>query len=184
MATAKKRAPAKKKAAKPLTPWQKWSSKAGAMDELCLHVINGGHAAEFCREREINYPTLLHWINADRARIELYARAREDRADKLADEIVAISDEVEVAARYDGEDVKLALDAAAVARNRLRVDARKWVAAKLKPRTYGDKLDVTAEVGIKSLSDEQLWKEAQALAAKLGLKLDTTGSVSGQETRG
>lgn len=188
VATAKKRAPAKKKApaaAKPLTPWQKWSATPEAsMESLCLHVTSGGHMADYCNSRGIEYTTMLKWVNRDPERIQMYARAREDRADKLADEIVAISDEVEVAARYDGEDVKLALDAAAVARNRLRVDARKWVASKLKPRTYGEKLDVTAEVGIKSLSDEQLWKEAQALAAKLGLKLDATGSVSGQETRG
>lgn len=52
---------------------------------------------------------------------------------------MAIADEVEVAARYDGEEVRLAVDAAAIARNRLRVDARKWVAAKLKPRIYADK---------------------------------------------
>jgi hypothetical protein len=31
-------------------------------------------------------------------------------------------------------------DSTAVARNRLRVDARKWVAAKLLPKKYGDKV--------------------------------------------
>ena len=188
MATAKKRAPAKKKApaaAKPLTPWQKWSSTPdAAMESLCAHVMSGGHMAEYCKARGINYTTMLKWLNADPLRSEMYARAREDRADKIADEIVAISDEVEVAARYDGEDVKLTLDAAAVARNRLRVDARKWVASKLKPRTYGDKLDLTAEVGIKSLPDYQLWKRAQELAAKLGVSLATTGSVSAPENAG
>ena len=109
----------------------------------------------------------------------MYTRAREDRADKLADELVAISDEVEVSARYEGEEVRLSLDAAAVARNRLRVDARKWVASKLKPRVYGDKLDVTAEIGVKNLSADQVRAQAIALAAKLGITLpsDTTGSV-------
>ncbi len=180
MATAKKKAPAKQKAApKPLTPWQKWSANPEtAMESLCGHVMNGGHMADYCGTRSIEYTTMLKWISRDPERVQMYARAREDRADKIADEIVAISDEVEVSARYDGEDVKLALDAAAVARNRLRVDARKWVAAKLKPRTYGDKLDVTAEVGIKSLSDEQVKTQAMALAAKLGITLpNTSGSV-------
>lgn len=139
-APAKKAAP-KRKTAKPLTPWQKWcATPDAAMESLCSHVTGGGHMAEYCQAREIEYTTMLKWVNRDPGRVQLYARAREDRADKLADEIVAISDEVEVAARYDGEDVKLAMDAAAVARNRLRVDARKWVAAKLKPRTYGEKL--------------------------------------------
>ncbi len=188
MATAKKRATAKKKAqpaAKPLTPWQKWSAKPEAgMESLCEHVTDGGHMADYCKARGIEYTTMLKWINRDPERVQMYARAREDRADKIADEIVAISDEVEVAARYDGEDVKLTLDAAAVARNRLRVDARKWVASKLKPRTYGDKLDLTAEVGIKALPDDQLWRQAQELAAKLGLSLATTGSVSVPENGG
>ena len=31
-------------------------------------------------------------------------------------------------------------DATAVARNRLRVDARKWLASKMAPKKYGDKL--------------------------------------------
>ena len=31
-------------------------------------------------------------------------------------------------------------------RSKLRVDARKWVASKLKPKKYGDKLDVDANV--------------------------------------
>jgi hypothetical protein len=30
-----------------------------------------------------------------------------------------------------------------VQQKRLQVDARKWVASKLKPRTYGDKIDVS-----------------------------------------
>jgi hypothetical protein len=31
------------------------------------------------------------------------------------------------------------LDPVGINRNRLRVDARKWIAAKLKPRKYGDR---------------------------------------------
>jgi hypothetical protein len=29
-------------------------------------------------------------------------------------------------------------------RSRLRIDARKWVASKLKPKVYGDKTDITS----------------------------------------
>jgi len=31
----------------------------------------------------------------------------------------------------------------AVARSRLRIDARKWLASKLAPKKYGDKIDAT-----------------------------------------
>lgn len=56
-----------------------------------------------------------------------YAHAREAQADFYAEDIVDISDEA----------VK---DAVEIARNRLRVDARKWYASKLSPKKYGDKV--------------------------------------------
>lgn len=63
---------------------------------------------------------------------EAYARAREDQADTLADQLVEISDNLE-------EDANS---------RRVRVDARKWVASKLKPKTYGERqqIDLDAKV--------------------------------------
>lgn len=55
-----------------------------------------------------------------------YAKAKESQADTLADELIYIAD--------TAKDVNLA---------RLRIDTRKWVASKLKPKKYGDKLDMT-----------------------------------------
>lgn len=68
-------------------------------------------------------------------------RAREDQADFYADQIVAIADELTIETRHQGEDVILDVSSTAVARNRLRVDARKWYASKLAPKKYGDKLE-------------------------------------------
>lgn len=59
-----------------------------------------------------------------------YAHARDCQADTLFEEILDIADED-------------ALDAVAVSRNRLRVDARKWAASKLAPKKYGDKVALT-----------------------------------------
>lgn len=53
-----------------------------------------------------------------------YVRAREDQADALFDEILDIADE----------------KAADVRRAQLRVDARKWMAGKLQPKKYGERL--------------------------------------------
>ena len=58
----------------------------------------------------------------------MYARAREDQADTLADEVVSI-------ARQATSE-----DAAAV---RVHLDAVKWYASKMAPKTYGDKHEVT-----------------------------------------
>jgi hypothetical protein len=73
-------------------------------------------------------------------RPELYAHARERQADKLVADMVQIADD----GRNDtflndrGERV---IDQDVVARSRLRIDARKWLAGKMSKR-YGEKLDV------------------------------------------
>ena len=64
-----------------------------------------------------------------------YAHARDCQADTIFEEILDIADEP-------------CGDAVEVSRNRLRVDARKWMAGKLAPKKYGDKLDVTADVRV------------------------------------
>ena len=62
-----------------------------------------------------------------------YARAREEQADTIFDEIIGIADAA------TPEDAQVA---------RVKIDARKWVAGKLRPKVYGDKLDVAHSGGI------------------------------------
>lgn len=61
-----------------------------------------------------------------------FLRAREDGADYLAESIVEIADGVANAGRDDSAKVNAA---------RLAVDARKWVASKLKPAGYADRVE-------------------------------------------
>lgn len=91
---------------------------------------------------------MMAWIDKDDARIEQYARARESQADKLAEDVLAIADELTIEAKHQGEDVTLDVSASAVARNRLRVDARKWLAGKMAPKRYGDRLALDADVKV------------------------------------
>jgi hypothetical protein len=66
---------------------------------------------------------------------ERYARAKQIYADSLFDEILDISDHSEQDhTPFTGTNV--------IQRDRLRVDARKWILSKLEPKKYGDKLDV------------------------------------------
>lgn len=89
--------------------------------------------------------TVLRRVKLDPIYAEHYARAREIGYSLLAEELLAISDEREVEVRYDGEDVKLDLSNTAVARNRLRIDTRKWVLSKMLPKIYGDKLELSGD---------------------------------------
>lgn len=72
-----------------------------------------------------------------------YVRARELQAEHWADQIVDISDDVSndwmERNRQDGSS-EMVLDHEHVTRSRLRVDSRKWLLAKLRPGTYGDKI--------------------------------------------
>jgi hypothetical protein len=81
-----------------------------------------------------------------------YARAREDRADYLAQQILEISDNASNDI-IEGEFGQIA-NGAAVQRARLMVDSRKWIASKLAPKKYGDKIqnEISGELGIKPIT--------------------------------
>jgi hypothetical protein len=74
---------------------------------------------------------------------DIYELGKEFQADFMADEIIEIADDdandyVENLDK-DGKCIGYKVDGEAIQRSRLRVDARKWVAAKLRPKKYGDK---------------------------------------------
>jgi hypothetical protein len=82
----------------------------------------------------------------------MYQQACEDRADLLAEEIERLADE-EIPADLDGPTMS-----AWIQRQRLRVDARKWTASKLRPKQWGEKITVDAPVftvNIRELLDQR-----------------------------
>lgn len=97
---------------------------------------------EICKGEEMpNKSTIFRWLAARPEFCDQYARAREEQAETLADEIVDIADEDPgVISRGEGDRAEVSVDSAAVAHQRLRIEARKWVASKLKPKRYGDKV--------------------------------------------
>ncbi|MBL4859396.1 MAG: hypothetical protein JKX96_00590, partial [Acinetobacter sp.] len=72
-----------------------------------------------------NIATVFRWLVKYKEFSDNYARARDEQSEGYADEIVYIAD--------NAKDPALA---------RLQIDARKWVASKLKPKKYGDRLDL------------------------------------------
>jgi len=120
-------------------------------DAICERLVAGESLRAICRDAEMpNITSVFKWLAKFPEFANQYARAREEQAEAFADEIVAISDENDgKAIMSDGQEVAVVFDSTAVARNRLRVDARKWVASKLKPKKYGDKIqqEHSGEVG-------------------------------------
>ena len=68
-----------------------------------------------------------------------YNLAVEDRADRLAEELIELADEP-MPEGLDGPGIS-----AWVQKLRVRVDVRKWAASKLRPRAYGDRLEVAVQ---------------------------------------
>ena len=170
-ATAKVKKPARKSTPKPKTKaalQREWFARVGALDEFMAYVCAGGHLNGFCKLHGFSYTGMLEFIHADSSRSEMYARARQERADLLADEIVDIADEDCTVVEVEDGVTTVGISTALVNRNKLRVDARKWVASKLKPRVYGDKLELSGEIGTPTkLSDDQLLERLQRFGVNL-----------------
>lgn len=122
-------------------------------DLICERLADGESLRSICADEAMpSKATVFRWLGKHKAFQDQYARAREEQAEALADDLVDIADEQCTMVRAvkhgttddDGEgNTEVIFDATAVARNRLRIDARKWVASKLKPKKYGERLDST-----------------------------------------
>lgn len=146
---------------------------ADEKEKLCTQVFERIATGDkglraICEELKLRPGTLLEWLDKSPELAERYARAKRLQAELLAAEIVAISDEAEVEAVYMGEKMKLDLSSNAIARNRLRIDARKWVAAKLLPKVYGDKLAVGGAEDLPPIQQNVTLDPAEAYKRLLG----------------
>lgn len=88
-------------------------------------------------------PALVYkWIAQHESFRDMYARAKADQARVLADEITQIADNTqEGVITTEKEDGKVETKRADMLEHRkLRIESRKWLAAKLLPKVYGDKV--------------------------------------------
>ena len=115
-------------------------------DKILIEIENGRALRKILKEYD-NMPstqTFYKWIDEDETKSKQYARACEVRADAIFDEIIDIADENygDKKVLENGSEV---IDSEFVARSRIKIDARKWIASKLNPKKYGDKVDVTSD---------------------------------------
>lgn len=137
------------------------------MDEICVRTADCESMRKIAESIGVSWMALNAYINANDDRKEQYARAREAQADKFAEDIIDIADSSgnDITKDKDGNDK---VNQEVIARDRLRVDARKWLASKMAPKKYGEKLDLTADITTKSMTDEQIESKIAALMLKGG----------------
>lgn len=122
-------------------------------DAICQRLVDGESLRSICCDEGMPaQSTVCRWLasgEGEEAPADLaafrkqYARARELQADTLFDEILDIADDGSndwmERKREDGSTDEV-LNHEHVQRSKLRIDSRKWMAGKLAPKRYGDKL--------------------------------------------
>ncbi len=111
-------------------------------DKICHAISNTSKGlSRICKEN-VDFPcrdTIHDWIKTNDVFSDKYTRAKQTQAEFLVDEILEISD-------YSAEDTviddygKVKPNNELINRSRLRVDTRKWIASKVLPKVYGDKV--------------------------------------------
>jgi hypothetical protein len=154
--TAKTRQKAATSAAKLKAKGKVASAKIGApttfsqktADLICIMLSEGMSLREILRSDTTGVlpaqSTVYEWLLRHPSFAEQYARAREEQADTLADEIIQIADErpevTEFLDKRTGEVLSIDLSSAYIQWQKNRIEARKWTAMKLKPKKYGDRV--------------------------------------------
>lgn len=122
--------------------------------KICNRLALGESVLQICRDDDMPEPrTVYLWLlnlqAEDKKEFrEMYEKAREIQAEVMHDQLMEISDdgtndwmEKEVG---EGRTITVP-DHEYINRSRLRVDTRKWIIARMNPKKYGDKLDVTTK---------------------------------------
>src|SRR3990167_1213114 len=120
---------------------------------ICVKIAKGMPLTKICRLKNMPcFATVYLWLSQDdkKAFLDMYMRARTDQADTMADEMLEISDDTkrDTMKIIQGGKLVEVENKEWVNRSRLRVETRKWIASKLKPKKYGDKLDIEQKVTI------------------------------------
>lgn len=117
-------------------------------DKICEQLANGWSLRTVCDADEMpSVATVFSWMRKDPEFLKQYARAKQESADAMAEELLHIADTPlegeEVTIKGDGtQEVKRA---DMLGHRRLQIDSRKWLMAKMKPKKYGDQLDLTSK---------------------------------------
>lgn len=139
---------AKRKPGRPTT----YTAAAGSV--ICDRIAGGESLRSICRDAKMPHmKSVLRWVFNDalkdfRAKYEL---AREIQAEVIFEETVEIADDAsediqKISFKTKKGTLKIMSqpNRVAVDRARLRVDTRKWFLARMAPKKYAEKIDITS----------------------------------------
>lgn len=110
---------------------------------ICAELAEGRSLRTVCKSD--NMPamsTVFLWLRDHKEFSEQYAQAKEESAEAQHEELADLGDQaIQLAQSLPGQQASAAVQAV-----RLKADNLKWSMSKMKPKKYGDKLDVDAKV--------------------------------------
>lgn len=140
----------------------KYNLKLG--QEICDAIASSSKGTKKLCAEHSHWPcqdTLFTWLRTYPEFSEQYAQAKVCQIELLVDEILEISDDASQD-QHVNELGALVSNPPAINRARLKVDTRKWLACKLVPKVYGNKIDIE--------SNSSMSEELRQLSADLEAK--------------
>lgn len=114
-------------------------------DRICAEITLGYSLRTICKGETMPcVATIFNWFRTQEGFLEQYEKAKEAQADSLSEDLLDIADDgsndwMEKSDK-EGNNIGWTLNGEHVQRSRLRIDTRKWIASKLKPKKYGDRI--------------------------------------------
>jgi hypothetical protein len=116
------------------------SPERSEIAEKVIKAMDSGMSCfKACQQAGVPMPTFMLWVGQDAELADRYAQARENFVERIAQEVMELSD-VDVGETPDGRK-----DWAAVQKHKLQIDTRKWLLSKLAPKKYGEKLEISGD---------------------------------------
>ena len=111
-------------------------------DTICERIALGESLRKVCRTDDMPaMSSVFKWLRENKSFSEQYVKASEERTETQQEQLIEMGDEA--IAHAESTDPKAAN--AVVSAYKLKADNLKWSMSKMKPKKYGDKLDVTSD---------------------------------------
>lgn len=130
-------------------------------NEICERLAKGESLRAICVDEEAGWlpseRTVFRWLETNEEFRQQYVHAREVQAETFVDQIIDIADGKDKPTKEELEAIVAETGTVIVRdhnRDRLRIDARKWVASKMAPKKYGEKLAIGGDADAPPIRSE------------------------------
>ncbi|WP_330220979.1 terminase small subunit-like protein [Mycobacteroides abscessus] len=145
MVTKKSSPSTKKLKRKPGRPSKYTEALAG---KVCAQLAMGKSLRTVCSSPTMpSVVTVFAWMRKHPEFLKQYEQAKQESADAMADEILYIAD-----TQQRGETRTVKADGSVevkeedmLGHRKLQIESRKWLIAKMKPKKYGNQIDITSD---------------------------------------